>query len=81
MAEVIAMVEHSIAPFGRMDAAFSNAGPQVPMNIDRAMAINLFAIWICMRHKLRRMQAQGERAIVLGGLVGIADLGTYPNTT
>lgn len=89
-AEVAAMVEHTVSTFGRLDAAFNNAGLQVPIaetadasgeDFDRAIAINLRGVWSCMKYELRQMRQQGSGAIVNCssrlGLVGIAGLGAY----
>lgn len=82
--DVAATMEQAIATFGRLDAAFNNAGIQAPPmdtadtsseDFDRVNAINLKGVWSCMKHELRHMRAQGSGAIVncssLGGLVGL----------
>src|SRR5438309_2557399 len=89
-AEVAAMVDQTVSTFGRLDAAFNNAGIQVPPsdaadetaeNFDRVNAINLRGVWTCMKHELRHMRAQGSGAIVncssLGGLVGLPRRAAY----
>jgi len=89
-AEVAAMVQATISAFGRLDAAFNNAGVQAPPSdmadeaaevFDRVNAINLRGVWACMKHELRHMRTQGSGAIVncssIGGLVGGAGRGTY----
>lgn len=89
-AQVEAMVEQTVATFGRLDAAYNNAGVQnivaetadAPReDFDRAMAINLGGVWSCMKFELRQMRKQGSGAIVncssIGGLVGIAGRGVY----
>lgn len=88
--EVAAMVEQTVSTFGRLDAAFNNAGIQVPPsdaademaeNFDRVNAINLRGVWACMKHELRHMRTQGSGAIVncssLGGLVGLPNRAAY----
>ncbi|NMP25656.1 glucose 1-dehydrogenase [Rahnella sp. SAP-1] len=88
--EVKAMVEQAVATFGRIDAAFNNAGVQSPVaetaiadpeDYDFVMDINLRGIWNCMKYELIQMKKQGSGAIVnnssLGGLVGIAERGIY----
>jgi NAD(P)-dependent dehydrogenase (short-subunit alcohol dehydrogenase family) len=88
--QVAALVEQAVSTFGRLDAAFNNAGVQVPVtgtadasgdDFDRAIAINLRGVWSCMKYELRQMRVQGSGAIVncssQGGLVGIAGLGAY----
>ena len=84
------MVAQIVSTFGRLDAAYNNAGVQSPVaetadasgeEFDRVMAINLRGIWNCMKYELLQMRKQGSGAIVncssLGGLVGIADRGVY----
>jgi NAD(P)-dependent dehydrogenase (short-subunit alcohol dehydrogenase family) len=88
--QVAAMVEQTVSTFGRLDAAFNNAGVQSPLaetadasgeDFDRVNAINLRGVWNCMKYELRQMREQGSGAIVncssLGGLVGIAGRGVY----
>src|SRR5207253_3429471 len=89
-AQVAAMVERTVASFGRLDMAFNNAGIQVPPsdaadepaeNFDRVNAINLRGVWTCMKHELRQMREQSSGAIVncssLGGLVGLPGRASY----
>src|SRR5467141_3979643 len=88
--QVEAMVEQTVATFGRLDAAYNNAGvqnivaetaDQTSEDYDRVMAINLRGVWSCMKFELRQMRKQGSGAIVncssIGGLVGGAGRGTY----
>ena len=88
--EVAAMVEQTVSTFGRLDAAFNNAGVQAPPSdmadeaaeeFDRVNAINLRGVWACMKHELRHMRQQGSGAIVncssLGGLVGLPCRAAY----
>jgi NAD(P)-dependent dehydrogenase (short-subunit alcohol dehydrogenase family) len=92
-AQVTAMVERTIAEFGRLDAAFNNAGIQVPAtevadqsaeDYDRINAINQRGVWACMKHELLQMRKQGSGAIVncssIGGLVGRAGIAAYHGT-
>jgi NAD(P)-dependent dehydrogenase (short-subunit alcohol dehydrogenase family) len=89
-AEVEAMVERTVATFGRLDAAYNNAGVQNIVaeaaeasreDFDRVMSVNLRGVWSCMKFELRQMLKQGSGAIVncssIGGLVGGARRGTY----
>lgn len=82
-AQVEAMVEQAVAIFGRLDAAYNNAGVQNVLaetadatreDFDRVTAINLRGVWSCMKFELRQMRKQGIGAIVncssIGGLVG-----------
>ncbi len=89
-AQVEAMVAQTVATFGRLDAAYNNAGVQNVLaetadspreDYDRVMAINLRGVWSCMKFELRHMRERGSGAIVncssLGGLVGGPERGTY----
>src|SRR5918998_248054 len=88
--QVAAVVERTVASFGRLDFAFNNAGIQAPPTdaadesaeiFDRVNAINLRGVWACMKHELRPLRAQGSGAIVncssLGGLVGLPGRAAY----
>jgi NAD(P)-dependent dehydrogenase (short-subunit alcohol dehydrogenase family) len=88
--QVAAMVEQTVSTFGRLDAAFNNAGVQSPVaetadasgeEFDRVNAINLRGVWSCMKYELLQMREQKGGAIVntssIGGLVGIAGRGAY----
>ena len=89
-AQVEAMVDETVAKFGRLDAAYNNAGVQNLLaetadttreDYDRVMAINLRGVWSSMKFELQQMRKQGSGAIVncssLGGLVGGAERGIY----
>src|SRR6266478_2230640 len=89
-AQVDAMVHQTVTTFGRLDAAYNNAGVQNVLaetadstreDYDRVMAINLHGVWSCMKFELQQMRKQGSGTIVncssLGGLVGGAERGTY----
>nr|WP_315592815.1 glucose 1-dehydrogenase [uncultured Cupriavidus sp.] len=88
--QVSAMVQQTVSTFGRLDAAFNNAGIQVPpcnaadepaANFDKVNAVNLRGVWACMKHELKQMRVQGSGAIVncssLGGLVGLPGRAAY----
>lgn len=89
-AQVASMVNQTVSTFGRLDAAFNNAGIQVPPsdaadepveNFDRVIAVNLRGIWACMKHELRQMREQKNGAIVncssIGGLIGLPGRASY----
>jgi NAD(P)-dependent dehydrogenase (short-subunit alcohol dehydrogenase family) len=89
-AQVAAMVERTVAEFGRLDAAFNNAGVMariVPTadstreEWDRVIGTNLRGVWSCMKYELQQMQRQGSGAIVnnasVGALTGNPGIGSY----
>ncbi len=82
--QVAAMIDRTVAEFGRLDAAFNNAGIMTPAVeladvtrevYDRVTAINLRGVWSCMKYELLQMRQQGSGVIVnnssIGGLIGI----------
>ncbi|MGH9259472.1 MAG: SDR family NAD(P)-dependent oxidoreductase, partial [Acidimicrobiales bacterium] len=88
--DVAALVETTVARFGRLDMAFNNAGIMVPPSdaadenlevFERVNSVNLRGVWACMKHELTQMRAQGSGAIVncssLGGLVGLPGRAAY----
>ena len=89
-AQVAAMVDRAVAEFGRLDAAFNNAGVMARIaptadstreDWDRVIGINLRGVWSCMKHELRQMERQGSGAIVnnasVGALTGNPGIGSY----
>ena len=71
-AQVEAMVNETVATYGRLDAAYNNAGVQNLLaetadttreDYDRVMAINLRGVWSCMKFELQQMRKQGSGAI------------------
>src|SRR5205809_3729520 len=88
--QVKAMVEQTVSAFGRVDAAFNNAGVQSPAvetadatseEFDRVNAINLRSVFLCMKYELLQMRKQGSGAIVncssIGGLIGLPGRAIY----
>jgi NAD(P)-dependent dehydrogenase (short-subunit alcohol dehydrogenase family) len=93
--EVAAMVQRAVAAFGRLDCAFNNAGiAGQAVNIvgkrvaewsreawDTMLAINLTGVFLCMKHEIAQMLAQGGGTIVntasIAGLVGLRTSGAY----
>jgi len=61
------MVDETVSAFGRLDAAFNNAGVQslatesadaTSEEFDRVNAINLRSVWLCMKYELLQMRKQ-----------------------
>ena len=68
-AQVEAMVKQTVAIFGKLDAAYNNAGIQGVLaetadsprdDYDRVMAVNLRGVWSCMKFELQQMRKQGS---------------------
>ena len=89
-AQVAAMVDRTVAEFGRLDAAFNNAGVMARISPtadstrqdwDRVIGINLRGVWSCMKYELRQMERQGSGSIVnnasVGALTGNPGIGSY----
>jgi NAD(P)-dependent dehydrogenase (short-subunit alcohol dehydrogenase family) len=62
--QIEAMVARTVACFGRLDAAYNNAGVQNVVaeaadatreDFDRVISINLRGVWSCMKFELRQM--------------------------
>ena len=89
-AQIADMVSRTVSEFGRIDAAFNNAGVMAHIapiadstreEWDRVIAINLRGVWSCMKHELRHMERQGSGAIVnnasVGALTGNPGIASY----
>ena len=94
-ATVQAMVASVVAAYGRLDCAFNNAGIagfQVDAagkrthewsdaSFERMIDVNLKGVWLCMKHELPQMIAQGGGVIVntgsIAGLVGLRTSSAY----
>jgi NAD(P)-dependent dehydrogenase (short-subunit alcohol dehydrogenase family) len=88
--QVATMVEQTVSTFGRLDAAYNNAGVQSPAietadasgeEFDRVNSINLRGVWNCMKYELLQMRQQGNGAIVncssIGGVIGLPGRAIY----
>ena len=68
------MVEEALAKFGRLDCAVNNAGISGPRltpmadfteaQWDEVMGVNLKGVWLCLKHEIPAMLANGGGAIV-----------------
>ncbi|MEP7366153.1 MAG: SDR family NAD(P)-dependent oxidoreductase, partial [Acidobacteriota bacterium] len=73
-ADAEAMVEATLARFGRLDCAVNNAGVVGPVftpaadidedGWDHVMNVNLKGVWMCMKYEIPAMLRQGNGAIV-----------------
>jgi NAD(P)-dependent dehydrogenase (short-subunit alcohol dehydrogenase family) len=88
--QVNALIERAVSSYGRLDAAFNNAGVNSEAatfletsddEFERVMNVNLRGVWNCMKGELRQMLAQGSGAIVncssIGGLKGSRGRSAY----
>lgn len=88
--DVKAMVDKTIATFGRLDFAFNNAGIEganatthecTEENWDKTINVNLKGIWLCMKNEIPYMLKQAKGAIVncasVAGLIGLPGLPAY----
>ena len=90
-ASVREMISQIVSDFGRLDAAFNNAGiegAQAPTadctteNFDRVIGVNLRGTFFCMREELRQMTKQDTGGAIVNcasvaGLVGFAGIPAY----
>ena len=88
--QVKAMIDQTIATYGRIDYAFNNAGIEgasavahecTEENWDKTIGVNLKGVWLCMKYEIAEMLKQGKGAIVncasVAGLIGFAGLPAY----
>ncbi|WP_420637960.1 SDR family NAD(P)-dependent oxidoreductase [Candidatus Poriferisocius sp.] len=71
--QVAGVVASTVSAFGRLDCAFNNAGITHPSRLfheltleqwDEMIAVNLTSVFLCMKHEIIQMRAQGGGAIV-----------------
>ncbi|MBW4693808.1 MAG: SDR family oxidoreductase [Lyngbya sp. HA4199-MV5] len=90
--EVKALIEKTVATYGRLDFAFNNAGfgtvpkplhEQSIEDFDSMMATTLRGVFLCMKYEIQQMLTQGAGVIInnssLSGLIA-ASPGTGPYT-
>ncbi|MGV6871808.1 SDR family NAD(P)-dependent oxidoreductase [Pseudochelatococcus sp. B33] len=72
--QVSAMVETVVKAFGRLDAAFNNAGIMGAWgaidsltvdDFDRTIGVNLRGTWLCVRAEVARMKRQGTGGAIV----------------
>jgi NAD(P)-dependent dehydrogenase (short-subunit alcohol dehydrogenase family) len=90
-ASVQKLLTEIVSDFGRLDAAFNNAGIEGEQaftansttgNFDRVLAVNLRGVWLCMREELRQMVKQDSGGCIVNcssvaGLIGLAGVPAY----
>jgi len=88
--EVAEMVTRTVVELGGLDVAHNNAGvagPYLPLadypeeDFERVLAVDLVAVWRCMKHELAHMRRQRKGAIVntssMLGVAGMPDNSAY----
>lgn len=88
--EVKALIEKTVATYGRLDFAFNNAGvgtvpkplhEQSVEDFDSMMATNLRGVFFCMKYEIQQMLTQGAGVIInnssIAGSIGIPGMGPY----
>jgi NAD(P)-dependent dehydrogenase (short-subunit alcohol dehydrogenase family) len=93
---VKAMIAATVDAFGGLDCAFNNAGiapyqvnaggqkiaDVAPEAWRRLIEVNLTGVWLCLRHEVAQMRAQGSGGVIINtasilGLVGSASSSAY----
>ena len=84
-AEVKVLMERTLGAYGRLDYAFNNAGIEIEKGklaegseaeFDAIMGVNVKGVWLCMKHQLPLLLAQGGGAIV--NTASVAGIGAAP---
>jgi NAD(P)-dependent dehydrogenase (short-subunit alcohol dehydrogenase family) len=95
-ADVAATVARAVSAFGRIDCAFNNAGiagravgpvgqrthELSQVAFDRMLAVNLTGVFLCLKHEVAQMLAQGDGGAIvntasIAGLIGLATSAHY----
>ena len=93
---VKAMIARAVDAYGSLDCAFNNAGiapyqvnaggqkiaDVAPEAWRRLIDVNLTGVWLCLRHEVAQMRAQGSGGVIINtasilGLVGSATSSAY----
>jgi NAD(P)-dependent dehydrogenase (short-subunit alcohol dehydrogenase family) len=92
-AQVAALVKQTLSTYGRLDAAFNNAGigegagsrvfihEKTTETYHQVMNTNVLGVFLCLKHELAAMLKRGRGAIVnsasVSGLIGFPGASTY----
>lgn len=88
-AQVEALVTHTLSRFGRLDAAFNNAGIEgawAPIqeltadDFDRTISVNLRGVWLCCKHEMTAMAASGRGGAIVNTSSWLAH-GAFPGSS
>ena len=88
--DIKALVQKTVATYGRLDFAFNNAGfgtvpkplhEQSIEDFDSTIATNLRGVFLCMKYEIQQMLTQGAGVIInnssVWGLIGAPGMGPY----
>lgn len=87
--EVQALVDRTLEQYGRLDAAFNNAGSGKGIRLidltedewNQEIAVNLKSVWLCMKYQIPAMLKSGKGAIVnmgsQGAILGVPNYTAY----
>ncbi|HEY9766978.1 MAG TPA: SDR family oxidoreductase [Coleofasciculaceae cyanobacterium] len=88
--DIKALVQKTVATYGRLDYAFNNAGidgffkplhEQSIEDFDNLMAVNVRGLFLCMKYEIEQMLSQGSGVIVnnssTSGLVAFPETSPY----
>jgi NAD(P)-dependent dehydrogenase (short-subunit alcohol dehydrogenase family) len=86
--EVRALIERTVAEYGRLDCAFNNAASLEEAftmtadfsedQFDRSIALNLKSVWLCMKHEIRQMLVQTPPGGAIVNTSSVNGLGGVP---
>jgi NAD(P)-dependent dehydrogenase (short-subunit alcohol dehydrogenase family) len=89
-ADVQALVQKTIATYGRLDCAFNNAGTDLAVkplheqsieDFDKIMSINARGLFLCMKYEIQQMLTRGSGVIInnssTNGLVALPGISPY----
>jgi NAD(P)-dependent dehydrogenase (short-subunit alcohol dehydrogenase family) len=87
--EVQALVDRTLEQYGRLDAAFNNAGAGKGIRLvdlteeewEQEIAVNLKSVWLCLKYQIPAMLKSGKGAIVnmasQGAILGVPNYTAY----
>ncbi|WP_317930174.1 SDR family oxidoreductase [Halioxenophilus sp. WMMB6] len=87
--QVTAAIRQVVVHFGRLDVACNNAGIEIEKEplarseesqFDQIMAVNVKGTWLCMKHEIEQMLAQGQGGAIvnIASVAGVIGAGRQP---